>query len=73
LAYSGCLKLSTAVVASGALALATTGAPEVYSFGFCLIRLKVNATSLAVNGLPSFHLTPLRMVRVSVLPLPDHL
>ncbi len=30
--------------------------------------LKVKATSVAVNGLPSLHFTPLRMGMVSVLP-----
>jgi hypothetical protein len=29
--------------------------------------LKVNTTSAAVNGLPSDHFTPLRMVNVTVL------
>src|SRR5215813_1139225 len=31
--------------------------------GTRFIRLKVNATSAAVNGLPSFHVTPSRMVK----------
>ena len=55
-------------MALGAVALATIGAPEVYSAGCALIMLKVKATSLAVNGLPSFHLTPERIGIVSVLP-----
>src|SRR5437879_363847 len=64
LAYSGWLKFSTAVVALGALALAGTGVPSVARPGCVLIMLKVNATSLALNGLPSFHFTPDRVVRV---------
>ena len=60
--------MSTAEVALGALALVTTGAPLVFSFGLLLSMLNVYATSAALNGLPSFHFTPLRMVRVSVLP-----
>src|SRR6266568_1947108 len=35
--------------------------------GFFFIRLKVNATSAAVIGVPSLHLTPLRMVNVRFL------
>jgi hypothetical protein len=37
-----------------------------------LIRLKVNATSLALNGLPSLHFTPDLVVIVSVFPPFDH-
>ena len=37
------------------------------SAGNFFIRLNVNATSAAVNGLPSLNFTPLRMVKVSVL------
>ena len=37
------------------------------SAGNFFIRLKVNATSAAVIGVPSLHLTPLRIVNVSVL------
>ena len=36
------------------------------------IRLKVNATSSAVIGWPSFHFTPSRMVKVSVVLSGDH-
>jgi hypothetical protein len=32
----------------------------------------VYATSAAVNGVPSFHFTPCRMVKVIVLPPFDH-
>ena len=35
--------------------------------------LNVKATSLAVNGLPSFHFTPERIGMVSVLPPSDQL
>ena len=73
MAYSGALKFSTAVVAFGAVALAGTGVPLVSRPGFVRIMLKVNATSLALNGLPSFHFTPDRMVRVRVLPPFDQL
>ena len=55
------------------MALTGTGVPSVSRPGCVLIMLKVNATSLAVNGLPSFHFTPDRVVRVSVLPLFDQL
>jgi len=44
-----------------------TSSPENF-----FIRLKVNATSAAVIGVPSFHLTPLRMVNVRVLLLLLH-
>ena len=38
---------------------------------FFLVRLKVKATSLAVIGVPSLHLTPERIVNVSdLLPAP---
>ena len=67
-AYCGVAKLSTAVVAFGAVALVTMGAPLVFSFGLFFSKLKVNATSLALNALPSFHFTPERVVSVSVLP-----
>jgi len=42
--------LSTAVVALGALALVTTGAPLVFSFGLLLSMLNGEATSAALNG-----------------------
>ena len=62
------MKFSTAVVAL-VLALVTTehcwcSASSVLA----LSMLNVDATSAAVNGLPSFLFTPLRMVSVSVLP-----
>src|SRR6516162_3309384 len=68
LAYSGLAKFSVTEVALDAVALVTTGAPEVYSAGCDLIMLNVNATSLALNGLPSFHFTPERIGMVTVLP-----
>jgi len=37
------------------------------SAGCFLSRLKVKRTSAALNGFPSLHLTPLRIVTVSVL------
>jgi hypothetical protein len=61
-------KLSCTDVALGAEALLTTGAPEVNRAGCALIMLKVKATSLALNGLPSFHLTPERTGIVRVFP-----
>ncbi len=73
MAYSGALKVSTAVVALGAVALTGTGVPLVSRPGCVLIMLYVNATSLALNGLPSFHFTPERVVMVSVFPLFDQL
>ena len=68
MAYCGVAKFSCTDVAEGAEALVTIGAPVVNSAGWALIMLKVKATSLAVNGLPSFHLTPERTGIVSVLP-----
>ena len=68
LAYWGVAKLSVADVALGAEALVTTGAPEVNRAGCALIMLNVKATSLALNGLPSFHLTPVRTGIVTVFP-----
>src|SRR5258706_3251327 len=73
LAYSGCLKVSTAVVGLGAVALSGTGGGELgASEGLFFSRLKLNATSLAVIGLPSLNFTPLRIVSVRVLPPSDH-
>src|SRR5215468_11068166 len=73
LAYSGCLKVSTAVVGFGAVALSGTGGGETgVSEALSFSRLKLNATSLAVIGLPSLNLTPLRIVSVRVLPPLDH-
>src|SRR5215469_10206243 len=73
LAYSGWLKVRTAVVGSGAVALTGTGGGEEgVSDGFFFSRLKVNATSRAVNGLPSLNFTPLRIVRVRAWPPLDH-
>ena len=75
LAYSGCANVSTAVVAFGAVALTGSGvgagACEARVV-FFISRLKVNATSLAVIGVPSLNFTPCRMVNVSVLPPLDH-
>ena len=75
MAYSGWAKVSTAVVAFGAVALVGSGvgpgAPDASDLLF-ISRLKVNATSAAVIGLPSLNFTPGRMVNVSVLPPFDH-
>src|SRR5260370_7312731 len=73
LAYSGALKFSTAVVGLVAEALAGTGVPSVFRPGCVLIMLKVNATSLALNGLPSFHFTPDRVGRATLFPPLDQL
>ena len=59
MAYCGVAKFSAAVVARAPRRWSRTGAPGgVQGFGLLLIMLKVKATSLALNGLPSFHLTP---------------
>src|SRR6476660_3254805 len=42
--------------------------PGLSSAGYCFMRLKVKATSLAVKGCPSVHLTPWRMSKVSFSP-----
>src|SRR5215469_2715847 len=70
-AISGWAKLSVTEVALVAVAEVTVGAPFVYSFGLALSMLNVKATSLAVNGLPSLHLTPVRTGTVRVLPSLD--
>src|SRR6516162_412161 len=64
----GAANLSTTV--SGPVAVAETGAgvPVWAREGFLASRLKVNATSAALNGWPSLHFIPGRVVRVSVLP-----
>src|SRR5258708_8716437 len=67
-AYCGVAKLSVTEVGLLAVALVTVGAPEVYSAGCALIMLNVKATSLAENGLPSFHFTPARIGIVRDLP-----
>src|ERR1700685_4786525 len=73
LVYSGLANVSTAWVGLGAVALTGTGVPSVSRPGCVLIMLNVNATSLALNGLPSFHFTLERVVMVSVLPPFDQL
>src|SRR6476620_8544870 len=45
--------------------------PALSAPGYFLPRLKVKATSSAVNGLPSLHLTPWRMSSVSLV-APSH-
>src|ERR1035438_7077492 len=54
------LKVSTAVWSSVAVAVAFS--PLVFRAGFLWIKLKVYATSVAVNGWPSVHFTPARVV-----------
>src|SRR5580692_232512 len=70
-AICGWAKFSVTEVALVAEAEVTAGAPAVYSDGFLASMLKVNATSLAVNALPSFHLTPARTGMVTDLPSED--
>src|SRR5260221_13332475 len=73
LAYSGCLKVSTAVVGLGAVAFTGTGGGEEGgSEALFFSRLKLNATSLAGIGLPSLNFPPLRIVRGRVLPTLEH-
>src|SRR6185437_67976 len=67
LAYSGALKFSVAVLPD-AVALVGTGVAGTLRAGNFLIRLKVKATSAALNGLPSLHFTPDRVVMARVLP-----
>ena len=43
------------------------GCPGYRAAGYFLASLKVKSTSLAVKGWPSDHLTPCRIVKVSVL------
>src|SRR5215469_5401148 len=71
-AYSGWLKVSTAVVAFGAVALSGIGGGATgVSVALFFSMLKLKATSLAVSGLPSLNFTPWRIVNVSVLPPSD--
>ena len=68
LATSDVAKVSIAVAGAGrGDADRHRGAVHV-SAGCVLIMLNVYATSAAVNGFPSLHLTPDRTVMVSVLP-----
>src|SRR5258708_36679048 len=61
LAYSGCLKVSTAVVGLGAVAFTGTGGgAEGGSEGLFFSRLKLNATSLAGIAFPAVNFTPVR-------------
>ena len=62
------LVLMWAEVGLGAEALTGTGVPSVFRPGCVLIMLNVNATSAALNAVPSFHFTPGRMVKVIDLP-----
>src|SRR5215469_776682 len=71
LASWGSAKVSVAVFPEP-VALTGIGVAGVFSAGYFLIRLNVNATSAALNGLPSLHFTPSRVVIVMVLPSGDH-
>jgi hypothetical protein len=70
---SGWENFSTVVVALVAVALTGVGIVQfALSAALSLIRLKVYATSLALKGLPSLHLTPDLVLIVSVVPPSDH-
>src|SRR5271154_5021858 len=45
--------------------------PSRFRAVVCLTRLKVNATSAAVKGVPLFHFTPWRIAKVIALPPSD--
>lgn|SRR4051812_19182506 len=65
----GFLVLMTSVVASGAVTEAKFSTSEplaVPATSFVRIRLRVQAASSAVIGLPSDHFSPLRRVKVQV-------
>src|SRR6516225_5042314 len=65
--------VSTTVFGPVAVAELTTGVPLTSAVAaYFLIRLKVNATSAALNGWPSLQFTPDRVVKVRVLPSADH-
>src|SRR5579863_7910892 len=70
---SGVGKVSTTVLVPVAVAEVGTGVPLMSAVAaYFLIRLKVNATSAALNACPSLHFTPDRVVKVRVLPSADH-
>ena len=65
--------VSATVFGPVAVAELTVGVPLTSAVAaYFLIRLKVNATSAALNAWPSLHFTPDRVVRVRVLPSADH-
>ena len=49
-----------------------TARPVLLTSGYCLIMLKVKATSAAVIGVPLDHFTPGRIVNVIDFPPFDH-
>src|SRR3989442_679525 len=68
----GCLSLNTTVSSSGAVTLSTMlnqawRALET-PFGGKMMRWKEACTSLAVSGEPSWNLTPLRILKVKIVP-----
>ena len=65
--------MKTIWLEAGIATLLSTDQSEFRSrAGYFFSRLKVNSTSFALKGCPSDHLTPLRIVNVSVLSLLDH-
>ena len=65
----GFLVVITSVVGFGAVTvakLATSEPFEVAATWLCMIRLKVQAASAAVSGLPSDHFSPDRILKVQV-------
>src|ERR1700722_3370849 len=70
---SGVGNVSSTVFGPVAVAEVTVGVPLTSAVAaYFLIRLKVKATSAALNGCPSLQFTPDRVVRVRVLPSADH-
>src|SRR6476620_9585264 len=70
---SGVGNVRTTVFVPVAVAEVGTGVPLTSAVAACfLIRLKVNATSAALNAWPSLHFTPDRVVKVRVLASDDH-
>ena len=65
----GCFVVMTSVLSSGALTdlkFATSEPFAVAAVVFVMIRLKVQAASLAVSGWPSLHLRPSLILNVHV-------
>jgi hypothetical protein len=69
---AGVLKFSTIWLLPLSATLFSTAQMEFKSSaGFFFSSWNVKSTSLALNGVPSLHFTPLRMVKVSVRPAFD--
>ena len=66
--YSGVAKFNTTVLPLTVAGLASGGSPYTLAAGLLLVPLNVAATSAGVKAEPSLHLTPVRIVKVSVLP-----